>query len=303
MNINKPRTLKVSPRISIVTPNYNGVKYLEQTIQSVLNQNYPNLDYIIIDGGSTDGSLDIIKKYQDKLSYWVSEPDNGLYDAIHKGFEKSTGDIMAWINSDDMYAMGAFSIVSEVFSNYKQVNWLLGVPSAYDEIGRTIRIDRFKRWSKFNYYTNDYEWIQQESVFWRRSLWEDSGSKINTSLNFAGDLELWTRFFRLEKLYTIDALLSGFRVRSSNQLSLEHINDYHAEAKGILKLEINNNISKEELKVVNAIIRLREKGDKSHHLIRFFYNYTIKKMIKEHFDFAPLFYFDRVEQSFKLLKN
>jgi hypothetical protein len=227
----------------------------------------------------------------------------GLYDAIQKGFEKSTGEIMAWINSDDMYANGSFSIVSEVFSNFKQVNWLLGIPSAYDELGRTIKVDRFKRWSKFNYYTHDYEWIQQESVFWRRSLWEDSGSKINSNLKFAGDLELWMRFFRLEKLYTIDALLSGFRVRSSNQLSLEHLEDYHAEAKKLLKTEVNNHIPIEELKVVNTIIRLKEKSAKSHHLIRFFYNYTINKIIKTHFDFAPLFYFDRVTQSFKLLKS
>ena len=98
------------PKISIVTPNYNGVKYLEQTIVSVLNQNYPNLEYIIIDGGSTDGSVEIIKKYESKLSYWVSEPDMGLYHAIQKGFEKSTGEIMAWINSDDMYVKGSFSI-------------------------------------------------------------------------------------------------------------------------------------------------------------------------------------------------
>ncbi|MFT4800821.1 MAG: glycosyltransferase involved in cell wall biosynthesis [Flavobacteriaceae bacterium] len=295
--------MKPIPKISIVTPNYNGAKYLEQTIQSVLNQNYPNLEYLIIDGGSTDASVEIIKKYSDKLSYWVSEPDKGLYDAIQKGFEKSTGEIMAWINSDDMYANGSFSIVSEVFSNFKQVNWLLGIPSAYDELGRTIKVDRFKRWSKFNYYTHDYEWIQQESVFWRRSLWEDSGSKINSNLKFAGDLELWMRFFRLEKLYTIDALLSGFRVRSSNQLSLEHLEDYHAEAKKLLKTEVNNHIPIEELKVVNTIIRLKEKSAKSHHLIRFFYNYTINKIIKTHFDFAPLFYFDRVTQSFKLLKS
>jgi glycosyltransferase involved in cell wall biosynthesis len=291
------------PKISIITPNFNAAEYLEQTIQSVLNQNYSNLEYIIIDGGSTDNSIDIIKKYQDKISYWISEPDKGLYDAIQKGFDKSTGEIMAWINSDDMYAKGSFSIVSEIFSNFKQVSWLIGMPSAYDELGRTIRVDRFKRWSKFNYYTGDYEWIQQESVFWRRSLWENSGSKMNVELKLAGDLELWTRFFRLEKLYVIDALLSGFRVRSSNQLSLEHLDDYHIEAKRIIELEVNNEISKKDLLITNKIIKLRRKGLMSHHLIRFFYNYSVKNLIKKHFDFAPLFYFDRVTQSFKLPNN
>lgn len=291
------------PKISIVTPNFNGGKFLEQTIQSVLNQNYSNLEYIIIDGGSTDNSLEIIKKYQDKLAFWVSEPDNGLYDAIQKGFEKSTGKIMAWINSDDMYVNGSFSIVSEVFANYPQVHWLVGMPSAYDESGRIIRIDGFKRWSKFDYYINDYQWIQQESVFWHRSLWEQAGSKLNTNLKLAGDLELWTRFFRHQKLYAIDALLSGFRVRSSNQLSLEYLDDYHVEAKEILNSEIDNYVSKTDKEIADKILNLKKKGVNSHHLIRFFYNYSAKKLVKKHFDYPPLFYFDRVSQTFKLPKR
>ncbi len=291
------------PKISIVTPNFNGGKFLEQTIQSVLNQNYANLEYIIIDGGSTDDSIEIIKKYQDKLAYWISEPDKGLYDAVQKGFDKSTGEIMAWINSDDMYVKGSFSIVSEIFSNYNKVHWLVGMPSAYDESGRTIRIDGFKRWSKFNYYTYDYQWIQQESVFWRRNLWEQAGSKLNTNLKLAGDLELWTRFFRHQKLFTIDALLSGFRVRSSNQLSLEHLDDYHKEAREILKSELKSHVSKSDKEIADKIINLRNKSVNSHHLIRFFYNYSVKKLIKKHFDFAPLFYFDRTSQTFKLSEH
>ncbi len=91
------------PKISIVTPSFNHAQFLEETILSVITQNYPNLEYVIIDGGSTDGSVDIIKKYEKHLTYWVSEPDNGHGDALNKGFAKSTGEIMAWINSDDKY--------------------------------------------------------------------------------------------------------------------------------------------------------------------------------------------------------
>lgn len=286
------------PKISIVTPNYNGAEYLEETILSVLNQNYPNLEYIIIDGGSSDNSLEIIKRYQSKLAYWVSEPDNGLYDAIQKGFDKTTGEIMAWINSDDMYVEGSFSIVSEIFLNFKQVNWLLGIPSLYDEKGRTVSVQKFKQWSKFNYYTYNYEWIQQESVFWGRDLWERSGSKLNTNLKLAGDLELWTRFFREEKLYSIDALLSGFRIRSSNQLSLDSIKDYHKEAKEVLKLEIRTKISKEDRFKVNQIIKNRKKDVKINLLSRLYKSKFKKEKIS--FDYAPLFYFDRVTQSFKI---
>ncbi|MDV7187441.1 glycosyltransferase family 2 protein [Lutibacter sp. TH_r2] len=291
------------PKISIITPNFNGAKYLEQTILSVLNQNYPNLEYIIIDGESTDGSVEIIKKYESKLSYWVSEQDSGLYHAIQKGFDKSTGEIMAWINSDDMYAKGGFSIVSEVFLNFNQVNWLVGIPSAYDEKGRTIRIDNFKRWSKFNYYTNDFKWIQQESVFWRRCLWEKAGSKVSTNLKYAGDFELWLRFFRYEKLYTLQSLLSGFRIRSSNQLSLEFMDDYLKEVDNLLQNEVAYKISQKDKKVVEKILKYKKIGDKSHHLIRFFTNYNLKLIIKKHYNYPKLLVFDRIKQCFKFSSN
>jgi glycosyltransferase involved in cell wall biosynthesis len=109
---------------------------LEETILSVLDQNYPKLEYIIIDGASTDNSIEIIKKYENKLSYWVSEKDNGMYDAIQKGFEKSTGDIMAWINADDLYHRKSLFIVAELFQKFVEINWLVGASTQWDEYGR-----------------------------------------------------------------------------------------------------------------------------------------------------------------------
>ena len=106
-------------KISIITVCYNSLPYLEQAIESVLSQDYDNFEYIIIDGGSTDGTLDIIRKYEDKLAYWVSEPDKGLYDAMNKGIQKATGDIVGMINSDDYYMPGAFKIVAKAFEGKK----------------------------------------------------------------------------------------------------------------------------------------------------------------------------------------
>ncbi len=287
------------PKISIITPNYNGVKYLEQTILSVLNQNYPNLEYIIIDGGSTDGSIDIIKRYEAKLSYWVSEPDNGLYDAIQKGFDKSTGEIMAWINSDDMYAEKAFFIVSEFFSKYKKINWLQGIPSCYDEQGRTISVGPFKRWSKYNYYTRDYKWIQQESIFWRRGLWEKAGKKIDVALKYAGDFELWLRFFRHDKLFVTHALLGGFRMRSKNQISLEHFDDYNDEVLKLIDHEVSCNLSSKERKILKKIEFYKKLSLKNKYL-SYLSNFKLEKIYKKHYEFPPVIGFDRNKQTFVL---
>ncbi len=116
----------MKPKISIVTPSFNQGRFLEETILSVLNQRYPNLEYIVIDGGSTDESVDIIRRYENRLTYWISEKDNGQVPAINKGLEQATGDIFAFINSDDVYLPGAFAAVAEYFENYPECEWVCG---------------------------------------------------------------------------------------------------------------------------------------------------------------------------------
>src|SRR5271165_4547303 len=131
------------PRIAIVTPVYNSVKYIEQTILSVLSQNYPNLEYFIVDGGSTDGTLDIIRKYEPQLSGWLSEPDKGMYDALNKGFTRTTGEIMGWISATDQYHLGGLSVVGSVFRDLPQVAWITGRATGFSEDGMTSSFSIF----------------------------------------------------------------------------------------------------------------------------------------------------------------
>lgn len=215
------------PQISIVTPNYNKGRFLEKTIQSVLGQEYPNMEYIVIDGGSTDGSVDIIKKYEEKLTYWVSEPDEGMYHAIKKGFEHATGEILAWINSDDMYHYNALFTVADIFSSHPDVDWLTGSATCYNDRNMTTYVRDSYYFSHLDFLMHRYKHIQQESTFWRRSLYEKVQG-IGTDYRLAGDFDLWMKFSRHTKLYIVNALIGGFRV-SDEQLS-QNIELYEKEA-------------------------------------------------------------------------
>jgi glycosyltransferase involved in cell wall biosynthesis len=228
------------PKITIVTPSFNQGQYLEDTILSVINQGYPNLEYIIIDGGSTDRSVEIIRKYEQHLKYWVSEKDQGLYHALQKGFSRSTGDIMAWINSDDMYHRKSLFIAADIFSAFHKVQWLMGTNTFYDENGYGFVYDEQpyqQRWSKLRLYLCKDQFIQQESVFWRRDLWNKAGGFIDVNHSLAADFELWLRFFRYEKLYTTSFMLGGFRLRTVNQKSHHQRSEYLQQASQIADRE------------------------------------------------------------------
>ena len=161
--------IKELPLISIITVVFNGERYLEETMKSVLDQTYPNVEYIIIDGASTDSTLSIIKKYEASVDYWVSEKDTGIYDALNKGFSLASGSIFAWLNADDIYFSYTLKMVSSVFTKHG-IRWLTGIPSIINERGEVIRVFNARYYFKYcihrGYYRGDIiGFIPQESVF------------------------------------------------------------------------------------------------------------------------------------------
>ena len=228
------------PKISIVTPSYNQGEYLEECIDSVLSQNYPNLEYIVMDGGSSDNSVEIIKKYEKYLSYWQSKKDDGQYAAIEDGFRRSTGEILAWLNSDDKYHHNAFYKVAYIFSTFQHMEWIVGRPTFWDKNGNVSLVySSLPTYGRGRFLLKDYNnpFIQQESSFWRRTLWEKAGGYLRRDLGYAGDLELWLRFFRFAELQTVDAILGGFRSHGNQKAAL-CMDKYMAEAEIILDEEI-----------------------------------------------------------------
>lgn len=240
------------PKISLVTPNFNSARYLEATIRSVLSQQYPNLEYIIIDGGSTDGSIEIIRKYASQLHTWVSEADRGMYDAINKGFARSSGDLMGWISATDLLHAGSLFVVGSVFRQFPEVEWITGRPTGFNDAGMAVEFLKLRQWSRMPFLAGANRYIQQESTFWRRSLWDRAGGRVDDSRRSASDFELWVRFFRYAKLYPVDALIGGFRSHPDS-LGLQNLDECHRIQDEIIAKELASMSGTGGLKLFRAV--------------------------------------------------
>lgn len=208
------------PAIAIVTPCYNQARFLERTILSVVEQGYPNLQYVVMDGGSTDGSVDIIRKHAHLLHDWVSEADAGQYDAIERGFARTDAEVMAWINSDDFYLPWTLRAVGTSFAQIPEMRWQTSFyPGFCDCNERCVSFHRASGFSRESFLDgrhcpNDQRFIgyvPQESTFWRRSLWTESGGLAARGADLAGDFDLWARFAEHADVHTTTSSLAVFR--------------------------------------------------------------------------------------------
>jgi GT2 family glycosyltransferase len=215
---NKVSPLASAPKISIVTPSFKQAGFIERTLKSVLDQSYPNLEFYVQDGGAEDGTTDVLERYGDRLAGWESCPDNGQSQAINVGFSKTSGEIMAWLNSDDILLPGALAYVAEYFSCHPEVDVVYGhrilINESDQQIGRwmmPVHDDQILSWADF---------IPQETMFWRRRIWEKAGGQIDESFQFAMDWDLLVRFRDAGARFArLPRFLGGFRIHPHQKTS------------------------------------------------------------------------------------
>lgn len=208
------------PKISIITPSYNQAGYIEETISSVLDQDYPNLEYIVVDGGSSDGTLEILRKYEDRLT-WISKPDEGQANAINKGLRMASGEVLAFLNSDDLYLPGTLLSVGDYFNRHPDAAWLSGQCRNMDEHGQEIR-QLIRAYKNFWLHLASYQallilnYIAQPATFWRKNALMHNGL-LDETLHYTLDYDLWLRLGQSHRLHVLRKDLAAFRLHGASK--------------------------------------------------------------------------------------
>lgn len=250
-------------KITVVTAVYNGAEYIEQCMKSVMNQSYKNFEHIIMDGGSTDKTVEIAKRYEKLYNVKIySKKDKSMYDAIANGFDLATGDIFCWLNSDDMFMPWAFDVMQKVISE-TDAQWCMGFPTFWNNnnVNRCqFRISAYtQKTIKAGFHDGRIlPLIQQESTFWTRELWEKANGAMIRDYKMAGDFQLWRKFAEYTPLYKVNSPISGFR----------HHQGQKSEDKGAYYNEVDNTslthcilMKSKLLKIIDALLSLTKRSD------------------------------------------
>jgi len=225
------RSLPEKPLITVITVVFNGAQYLEETILSVIGQTYDNVEYIIIDGGSTDGTLDIIRQYEHAVDYWISEKDGGMYDALSKAFSLATGKLIQYINAGDFLYQNSLNAIRKIFTQHSEIKWITGYRTLCNQESIIIRIElpvRYKnKLIRQGVYGRFLPYIQQESTVWKKELLQKIDIADFKKLKLAGDYYLWNNFSYHTKLHVIKTPIGIFK-KHPEQLS-DDISKYFRE--------------------------------------------------------------------------
>jgi glycosyltransferase involved in cell wall biosynthesis len=204
------------PRITIVTPALDRDEFLEATVRSITSQDYPNLEFIVIEDGTSPDRRRVLDKYASHFRWEVCAPGTELCAAVNAAFAKSAGEILGWLEPGDMLHTNGLQVIGGVFSTFPDVEWITGRPFNFSPSGKPAGLKHLERWSRIRFLAGGNKYIHRDTTFWRRSLWEKSGGALSTEYGLAGEFDLFLRFFRHTRLYSVEALIGGYRTHPGN---------------------------------------------------------------------------------------
>jgi len=204
------------PRITIVTPALGDDQYLEATLRSVIYQDYPNLEFIVIEDGAGGERRRVLENYRSHFCWQSCAPGTDLCAALNMAFANASGEILGWLEPGEMFHVNAVAVIGGVFATLPDVEWITGRPFNFSSSGMPIGIKHLERWSRIRFLAGGNKYIHRETTFWRQRLWERAGGALATTYGAAGEFDLFMRFFRHARLYSVESLIGGYRTHPGN---------------------------------------------------------------------------------------